>query len=187
MKPSLSFETHYVVDREAELPPSGGPITYFKRNGVVDAGAGEGMSGPLLRISPKRGDSWLACFAGGYPGSGVADGVFPTPNPDVVCVISNGAGYWVNTKTREKSDVPLFPVRAVEAARDLLILADFTRLVAYGMSGLIWRSERLVTDRLSIMKIDSASNIAECRGWDPIRAAGEITFMVNLGDGRRIT
>jgi hypothetical protein len=110
------------------------------------------------------------------------DGIFATPNPDVVCVVSAGAGYWVDTVEHNAIDVPAFPIRQIEIADGILVFADFTKLVAYNSRGLAWNSGHIVSDHLRITRVDS--NQLECTGWDASRSA-EVIAKFDLLTGKR--
>lgn len=177
------FPANYAVHLDQELPGSGGEIQTFTgdRLGRVPSG----VDGPLLGIEPVTGPRWLAYFANGYRSDHVVDAVFTTPDPDVVCVVARGAGYWVNVQKREKLNVPVFPISQVELAGDRIIFADFTRLASFCCSGLEWISDRLTFDKLKIKELDTVQELAACRGWDA-PSCKETEFSVNLRTGQRI-
>ena len=174
MKPTGHFPTNYSITADASLPSSGGAVTKFKHGRAENAGIG--MDGPLLRIEPRNQAPWLAVFARGYPSGDVVDGIFATPNPDVVCVVSEGAGYWVDTIKHSSADVRAFPIRQIEMAADFLIFADFTKLVAYSSGGLAWTSQRIVSDRLRITRV--SADLIECIGWDALSGAYIVATLV---------
>ena len=177
------FPANYAVHLDQELPGSGGEIPIFTagRSGRVPPG----VDGPLLGIEPVSGPRWLAYFANGYRSDDVVDAVFTTPDPDAVCVVARGAGYWVNVHKRDKVNVPVFPIRQVEVTDDKIIFVDFTRLASFCSSGLEWISEHLTFDRLKISELDVVQKVAVCHGWDA-PSCKETELSVNLRTGQRI-
>ena len=177
------FPANYAVHLDQELPGSGGEIPTFTgdRAGRIP----HGVDGPLLGIEPVTGPRWLAYFANGYRSDKVVDTVFTTPDPDAVCVVAKGAGYWVNVQKREKLNVPVFPISQVEVAGERMIFVDFTQLASFCCSGLEWISEQLTFDKLKIKELDTVQELAACRGWDA-PSCKETEFFVNLRTGQRI-
>jgi hypothetical protein len=177
------FPANYTIHLDQELPGSGGEIPSFTRDrsGRVPSG----IDGPLLGIEPVTGPRWLAYFANGWRTNDLVDAVFTTPDPDAVCVVAKGAGYWLNVKTREKKNIPVFPIRQVEVAGNRVLFADFTRLASFCSVGLEWVSERLTSDKLKISEVDTAREVAVCNGWDA-PSCRETEFSVDLRTGHRI-
>ncbi len=182
MRQVTSFPANYTVDSNVELPPAGGDVVAIKRGSRSKPMTG--LNGPLLSIEPGEGSRWLACFSRGYDRTSVVDGVFTTPNADVVCVVSQGAGYWVHTVTRESRDIPIFPIRQMETAEKEMLFVDFTRLAAFNSTGMHWISETLVSDQLVIVRIDLHRRLILCRGWKA-SAGSEEEFAVELDTGKR--
>src|ERR1700731_3493299 len=130
----LTFPHSYTVNptelsRNGEHPP-----IYFPR--LIRAGGKDGL---LLRFTASNGKQWDGCFAFG---SYELCGVFALPNPDSVCVVSNGTGYWVHVNEPGKSsEMPVLPIRDVRIVTEarILLLADFTSLYAFGSDGQLWK------------------------------------------------
>ncbi len=162
MRAAEHFPANYSISPDVELPASGGPVVNFKYGTLASATLG--VDGPLIRIEPAVGLPWLACFSKGYKGADVVNAILATPNPNVVCVVCEGAGYWVDTVHRTKEDVRAFPVRQIEAVREFLIFVDFTKVAAYGSSGVAWVSQPLVSDRLVLEKTSPDSDVLVCQG-----------------------
>jgi hypothetical protein len=177
------FSANYSVRLNQELPGSGGGVTVFNQSGL-DRPRIE-FDGPLVSIEPAVGAAWLAGFSGGYNSSKVVDAFFTTPNPDVVCAVVQGVGYWVNTHTRLNTHVPIFPILQVLVAGERMLFVDFSRICAFNSRGLEWISESLVSDGLTVKTADAGTNIATCRGWNA-PTCNEIEFFVDLRSGRRI-
>jgi hypothetical protein len=177
------FPANYSVHLNQELPGSGGGVTVFNQSGL-DRPRPE-FDGPLVSIEPAVGVAWLAGFSGGYNSSKVVDAFFTTPNPDAVCAVVRGAGYWVNTQTRLNTDVPIFPILQVLAAGERMLFVDFSRICAFNSRGLEWNSESLTPDELTVKAVDAGRQLATCVGWDA-PPCKEIEFSVDLRSGRRI-
>jgi hypothetical protein len=175
------FPANYMIDFDCELPGADGNVAAFKHG--FDGSPPFGLDGPLLRIRPTAGYAWLAVFAAGLrPSAGFVDAVLTTPNPDAVCVISYGAGYWIDTLTRTNRDLPLFPVRQVEIAAEMILVADYFRLAALDSHGLKWISGRLVADGLKIERVDPIRKSIICSGFDPSQCKS-VEVCVNLQTG----
>jgi hypothetical protein len=131
------------------------------RDGAVNAG-----SALLLRIAPDTGEPWIGVFAAG-------DEVGPTrilscPDPLRLCVISRGAGYFVDSRNpKHWCGSGIFPVKHVLAAPDagLLLLAGFTDVEAWNVDGPVWRSARISIDGLRSLRVEGAQLRGE--GWYP--------------------
>jgi len=173
----LTFPHSYSVvptelSRNGEHPP-----IYFP--GGTRTGGKDGL---LLRFTASNGDQWSGCFAfGDYE----LCGVFASPHPDRVCVVSNGTGYWVHVNEPEKSSemhaLPIRDVRIVTDAR-ILLLADFTSLSAFGSDGQLWK-HRVCWDDLKILVIQQG--IVSGAGYDPTNPEhAESKFAVELATGR---
>jgi hypothetical protein len=112
-------------------------------------------------------------------------GVFASPDPDRVCVVSAGTGYWVHVEEPEKSSkmrvLPIKDVRIVTAAR-ILLLADFTSLFAFGSDGQLWKHQ-VCRDDLKISDIQQG--IVSGTGYDPTNSEqNRSKFAVELATGR---
>jgi hypothetical protein len=174
------FPANYRIEFDCELPGTGANVAVFK-HGLNDP-QGKGLDGPLFLIKHHNGDSWLAVFGAGYTPGHAVDGVFATPNPDVACVVSAGVGYWVDTLARTCKDIPVFPIRQIEAVEDAILFADFTTLAAFDSGGTKWISEQLVSDELRIKRVDPNWKSIVCSGFDAPQNR-TIEVRVNLQTG----
>jgi hypothetical protein len=177
------FPANYDIDLDAELPGTGGNVTVFDRSGLDRPRTA--FNGPLVSIEPVAGVAWLAGFSGGYGSAKVVDAFFTTPDPDVVCAVIQGTGYWVNTQTRHHTDIPVFPILQVLIAGERMLFVDFTTIGAFNSRGLEWVSERLTFDGLTVKTVDAGGQVATCRGWDAPCCKDE-EFLVDLRMGRRV-
>jgi hypothetical protein len=173
----LTFPHSYSVV-PTELSPNGEPPPIYFPGGTR-TGGNDGM---LLRFTPSNGDQWRGCFAfGDYD----LCGVFAMPNPDHVCVVSKGTGYWVHVNEPEKSSkmraLPVWDVRIVSDAR-IILLADFTALSAVGPDGQVWK-HRVCWDGLKILEVQNG--IVTGTGYDPTNSVhSKSEFAVELATGR---
>jgi hypothetical protein len=174
----LSFPHSYSVIQMKELPGDGRhPPIYFP--GLTTT---HGKDGPLFRFTRADGRQWSGCFAfGDY----ALSAVFATPDPDCVCVVSRGTGYWVYVNKPEKSfEMRVFPIRDVRAVTDarILLFANFSDLFAFGPEGQLW-NHRVCWDDLKIQ--DIAQGIVRGVGYDPTNRKQSIAeFAVELATGR---
>jgi hypothetical protein len=175
----LTFPHSYKVV-STELPRNGvhpHPPIYFPA-GTKDGG----KDGLLLRFTTSNGNEWSGCFAfGDYE----LCGVFASPHPDRVCVVSNGTGYWVQVDDPEKSaQLDALPIRDVRIVSDaqIMLVADFTSLSAIGSDGQLWR-HRVCWDDLRILDIQQG--IVFGTGYDPTNSqCDKSQFAVELATGR---
>lgn len=183
MEQRFIFKANYSVNSRVELSPVGGPVVAFGPEGTNPNIGLDG--GPLCMISPTGRAAWMASFKFGYPSPLALSGIFSTPNPEILCVVAGGFGYWVDVVQQTKSDIKCFPVRQVRVFEnpDLLVFADYTRLAAYDDNGLKWRTDRLVLGDLFIVDQDISTLI--CEGLDAV-AATTVQFKINLFSGLKL-
>jgi hypothetical protein len=176
------FPANYELSFDQELPSSGGEVFQFVPGD--DERDVHGIDGPLMEVQPRIGTRWLGIFGNGYKGA-VVDAAFTTPSPDVLCIVANGAGYWLNTVTRKKSNVQAFPIRQVEIVGERMLFCDFTRLACYDSGGFAWRTDSLVSDNLRIIRADAKNDRIECAGWNA-PGASEIRISLRLATGDKV-
>lgn len=181
----FAFPHSYEVEEVGEFPGTGvfqAPIIHFPRptkNRSDD-------NGLWLRVKARRGKTWMGVFARGYNAPPAFSRVLSTPVPDQLCVVADGSAYSVDSKNPGAwEQIPINPVLEVQPVleQNLLIFGDFTRLVAHGTNGLLWKTQRLCWDELKITKLEG--NTVEGTGYDPTnRAAPTMRFVVDLKTGR---
>jgi len=174
-----TFPRLYEYRKLTELPNSSVPCFYYPE--AKKRGGGDGL---ILEISPELGRPWLGIFKfGGLSPFGVT-GVFATPNPYVVCVVSKGAGYFVLADAPTSWEAvgfgPILDVRPVPA-QGLLVFAGYNELIAFGANGLRWRTQDLVWDDLVITEVTDTH--IRGRGWNPQEEAASYRFSVDLRTG----
>jgi hypothetical protein len=173
-----TFARRYEVESTAELPGTNS-LRHFFYPGASTTG---GRDGVLLKVHPQKGEPWLGAFARGSIVRNGLNLVLPTPNPDVICVVSSGKGYFVNASDPHSWDAvrtsPIVDVRTI-AERSLILFSDFTTLVAYGDGGLKWTSSIGASD----LRIVSASPDQIAGTWYDPRRGADSNFIVNTSTG----
>jgi hypothetical protein len=182
----LALPHAYAVEEIGDLPGTGKfdvPVIFFPppRN----RSAHDGL---WLKVTAASGKRWIGVFKFGHASPPAFSCVVDSLDPDRMCVISKGAAYIVKADQPEAwEQIPLVPVVDFRVVRDagLLIFSDFIRLVAYGSSGLVWRSPRVCWDRLKIVSVNHG--IIEGIGYDPTNlVTHESRFVVDLKTGRSL-
>lgn len=107
----------------------------------------------------KNSDSskWALSVQGDIESS-LAEGVHACPSPNHFLVVVDSIGFYVDSRypglvTRVHDE----PIRKIERIlnAELLLLVGFTSLTAIGPPGILWTSDRLVTDGLTIKSVSS--------------------------------
>jgi hypothetical protein len=141
----VSFAAAYDF-RIIARPPDGENLQIFSTTDLARP-----PSRVFVEIVPLVGSSWVGAFEGGTAGTPT---VHATPDPDYAFVNARGYGYVFSAaKPADFSIVRVRPVMHVLAAEshELLLLADFTHVMAYGRNG----KDRWLSDRISADGIDS--------------------------------
>jgi hypothetical protein len=142
---------------------------------------GQKYGTPLTEMTfrPSNGESWRGRFReGGYG----LNGVFATPDPDTVCVILGGLGYWIPVLDPARHVfVRCAPVIDVVALHDVgvILFVDYSRLAAYDASGLAWEIGSLVDDELAITEVRDGK--VRGRGWS---SGKDLNFEIDARTGR---
>jgi len=179
-KLDYTFSHFYDCDLLTETADRTMPHFYFP--GATTEGGSDGV---LVKVRPRSGGAWLGTFAfGEYSQHGVS-GLFSTPDPRRFCVVAGGTGYLVtasdpklyeNIEIRPITDIRLIPTH------NLIVFADFTRLLAYGPHGREWKSDRIAWDGLKIREITNSTICGEF--WDVAKDMNA-HFVVNLSNGMK--
>ncbi len=175
---SRELPANYEFEALTESPqPERLPHYYFP-----GASLKGGRDGILIRVTPRDEEPWIGTFEFGSCG---LSGLFCTPDPDQLLVVSRGAAYLVGAATPADSDqLPIFHITDVRTLLQpgLIIIADHTDLYAYGRAGLIWKTDRLCLDDLTILEITDTVIRGEGRERELF---GSDPFEVRLSDGDR--
>jgi hypothetical protein len=180
---TLGFSANYRVDRVNGPAPIG--VREFRRPSTDTSAAGIDLliatQHIVLEVNSEAGEQWFGKFWGGAEG---LDGVFATPNDEVLCVVVRGQGYWVLVNEPTTFEVVRsIPIKRVLPVHNpnVLIFVSYTRLSAYGPQGFMWTTEDLSWDGLQILDV-TASTI---RGtaWDS-PAGRDTPFSVDIATGK---
>ena len=175
-----SFESDYQVEEVLASSSRDSELRRFYFPGASTVG---GRDGVMMRVIPASTEPWIGCFASGLLQKSTLTRVFSCPNPNEICVVSSGAGYFVRTddplQWQTIRSIPVVDVRAV-TAKAMLIFADFTKLVSYGGEGLRWESARLSSDGIQI--VDVTSERLNLIVWDAARQQN-IRAVVDVDNG----
>jgi hypothetical protein len=180
---TLGFNANYRVDRVNGPAPMG--VREFRRRDAAASAAGIALQAPtrhvVLEVKLEGTEHWIGEFRGGAEG---IDGVFATPNDDVLCVVVRGQGYWVPVHEPATFEV----VRSIPIKRilpvhnpDVLIFVSYTRLAAYGPQGFMWITEDLSWDGLQIL--DVTTSTVRGTAWDS-PAGRDAPFSVDIATGK---
>lgn len=173
-----TFAHSYECQRLTETPRTA-PVHYYYPGASIQGG----RDGILVEVRSERGESWLGTFAFGRLTPNGVSGLFTTPDPQRLCVVARGEGYLVSANTptvwQPILATPIIDVRPIRA-QEIIVFADFTELVAYGQSGIKWRTKRLTFDGLKITEVTDTSITGEF--WD-IRSEAMASFVVDLATG----
>src|SRR6266568_759067 len=140
-----TFPKTYDCRELAELPQPEVLPRYFYPGATTQGG----RDGILVEMRPDHGRPWLGTFAFDEIAPNGASGIFTTPHLQRVCIVTRGAGYLVSTDEPNSWElvraIPVMDVRSV-SAHEIIVFASFTDLVAYGPTGIKWRTRRLAWD-----------------------------------------
>jgi hypothetical protein len=135
-------------------------------------------------VSPQTGGQFLATCALGFDAASLPSGLWSCPHPDWLCAVAGGYAYLINSRAPEQwEQVEYRPVVEVRSLPDhgLLLFAGFHTLVAYGVDGIRWKTQRLTSEGLRLGDIRDGH--LQGWGWD-MRTDREIEFRVDLATGR---
>jgi hypothetical protein len=141
-------------------------------------------SGAYLRVTAQKGPAWVGFFALGFDSDQVVNQVCSTPDPELFCLAVGGYAYlvkasdptaWQRVEQRPVVDLRVLPQQG------LVLFAGFTSITAVGSSGIVWTTERLTWEGLTITEIDGDKLLG--RGWDA-PSDKEVPFEVNLKTGK---
>jgi hypothetical protein len=174
-----TFSKTYQCDELAETPQPAVLPHYFYPFASTEGG----RDGIFVEVCPEHGHPWQGTFAFGHVAPKGASGIFTTPDPLRVCVVAKGAGYFVSASEPTSWELvrvtPITDVRPVHA-QGIIVFASFTDLVAYGRTGIKWRTKRLSWDNLKITEV--TDNLIRGESWD-IRSEAVAYFLVDLATG----
>ena len=134
-------------------------------------------------VAPETGGQFLATCALGFREPSLPSGVWSCPRGSDLLAVAGGYAYLVDTNDPSKCvHLPLKPVTRVVAApqEGLLLLAGFQNVIAVGMDGLAWQSERVTWEGVTLG--DVVGGALHGMGWDMMRDE-EVPFVMDLRTG----
>jgi hypothetical protein len=174
------FHCFYNWRRLTEIPERPACPCYYYPGASQEGG----QDGVIVEVLPQGGQPWLGTFAFGDITTKGVCGVFAMPQPHRLCVVARGAGYLVRADDPTEWEVvaatPVLDVRPIRT-RSMLVFADYTRLTAYGPTGLKWRTKRLTWDDLTITEV--TDELIRGEYWDVLTESSS-SFCVDLDTGR---
>lgn len=174
----FSFDHEYEVNALADLPGAGRDQYHFPPEPEPS-----GKTSTVLEVVPHRARAWVGVFVGEYEGSAAMSGCFACPDGRSLAVISTGSGYIVDAESPQQwKRIEVFPIIQVEVGREpeLLLFADFTGIVAYGRSGLLWSNNNVSWDGIRIEHVSSRT--VEGVAWDA-PANRDCRFVLDVTNG----
>jgi len=171
------FPHFYEFEWLTEIP---GKLPHYYYPGASRQG---GQDGLLVKILTEEGRIWLGTFSFGKVTAKGISGVYTTPDPYRFCVVSRGEGYLVHANDPSIWEpvlvTPITDVRLIPA-REMIIFANFTSLIGYGLTGIKWHTRRLAWDGLKITHV--TEDLVNGEYWD-IRTESMVDFTVDLATG----
>lgn len=175
-----TFEGHYSCEVLSDLPSNGLDRFYFP------GAQSHGKDGLIVQVTPIRRAPWFGIFSFGEVAKEGVTAIYTMPNPNQLCVVARGEGYLVEAENpvawQPVRSIPVIDARVI-LERKIVVFASFTDLVAYGASGIQWRSERLAWDRLSV--VGTTSDYLTGEFWDH-SSDEKKTFIVDLTTGNSV-
>ncbi len=136
-----------------------------------------------LMVKPAAGGAFLATCALGFTDPAMPTGVFGCPNPVEMCAVAGGYAYIVKTTQADWCfQIPLKPVVQVLPlpAHSLLVFAGFHCLLAWGLTGIVWTTQRLSWEGLKLTSVEGG--LLHGLGWE-MMSNREVPFTVDLKTG----
>lgn len=153
MKLINDFPSSYVVDVDPGWPMRGEEEISLLAYHKLHMHTGEFCN---IRFYVEKGASWIGRFELGERGGDFENSILTAPSPDQACVISSGAGYWVDVKGKQVTQIECLPITQAVATtkHSSIIIATWRDLYAYSSANASWSLRDLADDRLRIDRID---------------------------------
>lgn len=145
----------------------------------VERGALEVMVRPADSAEP-----FLGTFALGFSDPLAPSGLWSCPDPQMLCAVSGGYAFLVNTlRPEEFAQVEFRPVLEVRALPEpqLLLFAGHYALAAWGPNGKAWETARLSSEGVQITGVEGWR--LRGVGWD-MMTDRDVPFSVDLETGK---
>jgi len=185
MKQHFRFDFTFPRNYEVRILEAAPPIHPVEKLYHYPVELEEGdHSGAYVRVTPQSGPAWVGFFALGFDSDQVVNQVCSTHDPERFCVVVGGYAYVVNTSNPADwlriEQRPVVDLRVL-SQQGLLLFVGFTSITAVGASGVLWTTERLTWEGLTINSIDGDKLLGH--GWDAL-ADKEVPFEVDLHTGK---
>lgn len=127
------------------------PVYYYP--GASREGGKEGL---LVKVVPDVGKPWIGVFSAYGPVRQGTGKLYAMPEAGKLCIVVSGCGYivdavdptiWEDLAATYVTDVRELP------DLELILFADWTRLVAYGKTGKQWKTNDVALDGFEIIDI----------------------------------
>jgi hypothetical protein len=184
--PKLTLDFSFARDWEAEVLAAR-PMILPQRHYVYPRDAEEierGALEVLVRPGASAGAPFLATCALGFRDPSVPSGIWSTPNADEICAVSGGYAYLISTAAPERfTMIPYRPVLKVHAAvaEVLLLFVGHHSILAWGLAGKAWESEKLSDEGVTITAIEDG--VLRGMGWE-LMSNEERPFALKLQNGK---
>jgi hypothetical protein len=185
MKQHFRFDFTFPRNYEVKMLEAAPPVHPIEKLYHYPVELEEGdRSGAYLRVIPQTGPAWVGFFALGFDSDQVVSAVCSSPDPDSFCIVVGGYAYVVSAVNTAQwlrvAQSPVVDLRVL-MQQGLLLFAGFTSITTLGSSGILWTTERLTWEGLTIAEISGDKLIGS--GWDAI-ADKEVPFEVDLKTGK---
>lgn len=185
MKQHFRFDFTFPHNYEVRILGAPPPVHPIERLYHYPVELEEGdRNGAYLRVIPKGGAAWSGFFAQGFDSDQVISEVCSTPDPDSFCTVVGGYAYLMKAGDPSRwsriEQRPVVDLRVL-SQHGLLLFVGFTSITAVGATGVLWTTERLTWEGLTIT--DVKGDMLLGRGWDAT-ADKEVPFEVDLKTGK---
>jgi hypothetical protein len=146
-------------------------------------GAATHAEGYVIRVTPTSGGPWIGNF---QRGDGTLSTWTATPSGAHVLVVAGGIGYLVTADDPAGYRVlPGYPIRIVApiVPAALIVLADYTKILASDGAAVAWVSDRVAWDELEIDGLDART--IRGHGFDPTTGNAS-SFVLDTRSGKLI-
>jgi hypothetical protein len=186
MKQHFRFDFTFPRNYEVRILDSAPPVHPVEKLYHYPVELEEGdRRGAYVRVTRQSGPAWVGFFALGFDSDQVVNQLCSTPDPGRFCVVVGGYAYIVNASEPAewlhiKQQRPVVDL-CVLLQQSLLLFIGFTSITAIGASGILWTTERLTWEGLTINSIERDKLLGH--GWDAL-ADQEVPFEVDLHTGK---
>jgi hypothetical protein len=140
----------------------------------------------MVRPQSEGAQPFLATCALGFRDPAVAHGIWSTPDPAMLCAVSGGYAYIIDTAQPEQFTMilyrPVLQVRPLPEA-NLLLFVGHHAVLAWGVRGQAWQSSKLSDEGVTITGV--GEGLLRGRGWE-MMSDQETEFALDLRTGMPI-